>query len=96
MASCRRSGLDAVASRLGPARFFLTPMVFWRDNSDVAIEAVCWAGVGLSLLLFVNLLPRLSLLLLFALYLSLFYAGQTFMSYQWDTFLLETGFAALL
>jgi hypothetical protein len=44
----------------------------------------------------VNILPRLSLFLLFALYLSLVYAGQTFMTYQWDLFLLETGFAALL
>jgi Lipase maturation factor len=43
-----------------------------------------------------NLLPRLSLLLLHALYLSLLYGGQTFMTYQWDVFLLETGFAALL
>ena len=57
---------------------------------------MCWAGAGLSLLLTVNLLPRLSLFLLYALYLSLLYAGQTFMSYQWDTYLLETGFTALL
>ena len=26
----------------------------------------------------------------------LFYAGQTFMNFQWDTFLLETGFVALV
>ena len=88
--------VDAVAGRFGPERFFLVPMVFWLNDSDVAIQAVCWAGAGLSLLLVVNLLPRLCLFLLFALYLSLFYAGQVFMSYQWDMFLLETGFAALL
>jgi lipase maturation factor 1 len=52
--------------------------------------------VALSLLLVCNVLPRLSLLLLYVLYLSLFYAGQIFTSFQWDTFLLETGFAALL
>ena len=51
-------------------------MVFWLNDSDVAIQAVCWAGAGLSLLLVVNLLPRLSLFLLYALYLSLIYAGQ--------------------
>jgi hypothetical protein len=71
-------------------------MVFWLNDSDAAIQAVCWAGAGLSLLLVVNVLPRLSLFLLFALYLSLFYAGQIFMSYQWDLFLLEMGFAALI
>lgn len=87
---------DAVAGRFGPERFFLVPMVFWLNDSDVAIQAVCWAGAGLSLLLIANLLPRLCLFLLFALYLSLAYAGQTFMTYQWESFLLETGFAALL
>ena len=71
-------------------------MVFWLNDSDAAIQAVCWAGAGLSLLLAVNVLPRLCLFLLFPLYLSLFYAGQIFMSYQWDLFLLEMGFAALL
>src|SRR6516162_1990412 len=88
--------VDAVASSYGPERFFLMPMVFWLDASDFAIQAVCWAGAGLSMLLVFNLLPRLSLFLLYLLYLSLFYAGQTFMNFQWDTFLLETGFIALL
>ena len=87
---------DAVASRVGPERFFRMPMVFWLSASDGAIEAVCWTGAALSLLLVLNLVPRASLFLLYALYLSLFYAGQTFMAYQWDIFLLETGFIALL
>lgn len=87
---------EAVAGRFGTERFFLAPMVFWLNDSDAAIQAVCWAGAGLSLLLVVNVLPRVCLFLLFALYLSLFYAGQIFMSYQWDLFLLEMGFAALL
>ncbi|HXP73119.1 MAG TPA: lipase maturation factor family protein [Stellaceae bacterium] len=87
---------DAVGSRVGPERFFRMPMVFWLSASDAAIEAVCWAGAALSLLLVLNLVPRLSLFLLYALYLSLFYTGQTFMAYQWDIFLLETGFIALL
>jgi predicted DCC family thiol-disulfide oxidoreductase YuxK len=87
---------DAMASRLGPERFLRMPMVFWLSASDVAIEAVCWAGAALSLLLVLNVLPRLSLLLIHVLYLSLFYGGQTFMAYQWDVFLLDTGFVALL
>ena len=88
--------VDGLAGRLGPQRFFLMPMVFWINDSDVAIQAVGWVGAGLSLLLVFNLLPRLTLFLLYALYLSLFYAGQTFMSFQWDTLLLETGFVAIL
>jgi hypothetical protein len=88
--------VNAVTQQYGTERFFLAPMVFWLNDSDAAILAVSWAGAALSLLLVVNLFPRVCLLLLFVLYLSLVYAGQTFMTYQWDLFLLETGFAALL
>jgi predicted DCC family thiol-disulfide oxidoreductase YuxK len=87
---------DAVRHAAGTERFYLMPMVFWWNASDGAIQAVCWGGAGLALLLTLNLLPRLSLLLLYILYLSLLYAGQVFMTYQWDTFLLEAGFLALL
>lgn len=88
--------VNTIAVRVGAERFYLMPMVFWWNTSDWAIQAVCWTGAGLSLLLVFNVLPRLSLLLLYILYLSLFYAGQVFMNYQWDTFLLEAGFLALL
>jgi len=88
--------VEAVGASVGRERFWLMPMVFWWNSSDLAIKAVCWTGVLLSLLLTCNLLPRLALLLLYVLYLSLLYAGQTFMTFQWDTFLLEGGFLALL
>ena len=88
--------VDALSGRLGPERFFLMPMVFWLNDSDLAIQAVCWAGAGLSLLVVVNVAPRLSLFLIYALYLSLVYAGQAFMEFQWDTYLLETGLIALM
>jgi predicted DCC family thiol-disulfide oxidoreductase YuxK len=86
----------AAATRLGAARLFRMPMLFWLSDGDIAIGTVCWAGVALSVLLVLNVLSRLSLFLLLVLYLSLFYAGQAFMAYQWDIFLLETGFIALL
>jgi predicted DCC family thiol-disulfide oxidoreductase YuxK len=88
--------VDAARAYLGTGRFFLLPMVFWWNASDGAIQAVCWAGAGLSLLLVFNVIPRLSLFLLWLLYLSLFNAGQDFMTYQWDSYLLECGFLALL
>jgi predicted DCC family thiol-disulfide oxidoreductase YuxK len=88
--------VDALRAQTGPERCFLMPMVFWWDASDFAIRSVCWVGAGLSLLLTFNLLPRLCLFLLYVLYLSLLYGGQTFMSYQWDTYLLEAGFLALV
>jgi predicted DCC family thiol-disulfide oxidoreductase YuxK len=88
--------VNTVAGRVGLERFYLMPMVFWWNAGDFAIKAVCWTGAGLSLLLIFNLLPRLCLVLLYVLYLSLLYGGQDFMSFQWDTFLLEAGFLALV
>ena len=88
--------VDAIRSQLGLVGYWRFPMVFWLGQSDFAIQAVCWAGAALSLLLILDLLPRLSLFFLYVLYLSLFYAGQTFMGFQWDVLLLESGFLALL
>jgi predicted DCC family thiol-disulfide oxidoreductase YuxK len=85
-----------ISGHAGVERFFAMPMLFWINASDLAIRLVCWAGAGFSLLLILNVLPRLSLFALYVLYLSLLYAGQTFMSFQWDTFLLEAGFLSLL
>jgi predicted DCC family thiol-disulfide oxidoreductase YuxK len=88
--------VERIGNSAGIERFFAMPMLFWINAGDLAIRLVCWGGAGFSLLLIFNLLPRLSLLALYALYLSLLYGGQTFMSFQWDTFLLETGFIAVL
>ena len=88
--------LDTIYGRIGPDGFFEMPMVFWLNASDFMIKAVCWSGVAFSLLVVLDLLPRLSLFLCYLLYLSLLYAGGVFMSYQWDTFLLEAGFLTLL
>ncbi|HUN59021.1 MAG TPA: lipase maturation factor family protein [Candidatus Binataceae bacterium] len=85
-----------IRSHVGFERYWLFPMVFWIGQSDFAIQAVCWAGAAISLLLIFNVLPRLSLLLLYAGYLSVFYAGQVFMGFQWDVLLLESGFLALV
>jgi predicted DCC family thiol-disulfide oxidoreductase YuxK len=88
--------VEAARNQLGAEGYRQLPMVFWLSQSDFAIQAVCWAGAVLSLLLILNILPRLSLFFLYALYLSLFYAGQIFMGFQWDVLLLEAGFLAFL
>ncbi|HUE65258.1 MAG TPA: lipase maturation factor family protein [Rhizomicrobium sp.] len=88
--------LDTTYNRIGPDGIFEMPMLFWLNASDFMIQAVCWAGAAFSLLVTFNLLPRLSLFLCYLLYLSLLYAGNVFMFYQWDTFLLEGGFLTLL
>ena len=87
---------EIVRNQFGTERYWLIPMVFWLNTGDFVIQAVCWGGAVFSLLLVIGILPRLNLLFLYILYLSLFYAGQRFMSFQWDLLLLETGFLALL
>jgi hypothetical protein len=88
--------LHAIRIHLGSAGAWEFPMVFWFDASDRTIEAVCWGGAALSLLLVFNILPRVNLVALYVLYLSLFYAGQVFMTFQWDLELLEVGFLAFI
>jgi predicted DCC family thiol-disulfide oxidoreductase YuxK len=88
--------IQAVENHFGVERYWLAPMVFWWGSSDAAIQAVCWGGAALSVLLILNVLPRINLILLYLLYLSLLYAGQNFMTFQWDTLLLEAGFLGLI
>jgi len=86
----------AVRSQLGVEGYWQFPMVFWLSQGDFAIQTACWAGAALSLLLSFDILPRTSSFFLYVLYLSIFYAGQTFTGFQWDLLLLESGFLAIL
>ncbi|NIR48753.1 lipase maturation factor family protein [candidate division KSB1 bacterium] len=87
--------LDAVKSQIGLKRYWLVPSLFWFNPSDAFLDVLCGGGVLSSILLIVGFLPRLSLLLLWLLYLSLVVIGQNFLSFQWDVLLLETGFLAI-
>jgi predicted DCC family thiol-disulfide oxidoreductase YuxK len=87
--------MDVVAKQLGSTKFYAMPTVFWIDNSDRALTAVCVLGVAFSVLLLLGRLERLMLALLFVLYLSISVAGQDFMGFQWDALLLESGFLAI-
>jgi predicted DCC family thiol-disulfide oxidoreductase YuxK len=88
--------VDAARNQLGLESYWRLPMVFWMAHSDFAIQAACCAGAVLSTMLIFNVMPRASLFFLYALYLSLFHAGQIFMGFQWDVLLLETGVLALI
>lgn len=79
-----------VHAQLGAASYWYFPSVFWISASNIMVQIVCKTGIVLSLLLFFNFYSRTSLIVLYALYLSLVYAGQEFMAYQWDLLLLET------
>jgi len=71
------------------------PTVFWIDASDTALKIAAYGGVTLAVLLFFGRWQTGALIGMYVLYLSLFHAGDLFLSFQWDTLLIETGFLAI-
>ncbi|MGP8199748.1 MAG: lipase maturation factor family protein [Limisphaerales bacterium] len=86
---------EAVDQHIGLERFHAVPTLAWWSASDSALNWQCGAGVTLSLLLFFGIAPAPALFLLWCLYLSLTTICGPFLSFQWDTLLLETGFLAI-
>lgn len=79
----------------GSSAYWKMPTLFWFSASNLALTIVTLLGCVFSILLFLGCWQRLSLIALFILYLSLYHAGQTFLNFQWDTLLLETGFLSI-
>jgi lipase maturation factor 1 len=88
--------LDTIDSEYGNTGYAMFPTLAWFDSSDRFLHVLIWAGIVLSTLLFFRILPVLTALGLYVVYLSLDTAGQVFFSFQWDALLLEAGFAAIL
>jgi predicted DCC family thiol-disulfide oxidoreductase YuxK len=87
--------LQELTAQYGHNAYWMFPGVFWLDAGNTALKVVAFGGAAASLLLFLNVLPRFMLPLLFLLYLSVEYAGQVFFNFQWDFLLLEAGFLAI-
>ena len=87
--------LPAVHAQLDKDAYALLPTLCWFNSSNAFLHFLCGGGVVLSVLLIFGIAPALSLVALFAFYLSLTIAGQTFLSFQWDILLLETGFLSI-
>lgn len=87
--------LPAVRHQVGLDAYFLLPTLCWFDSSNTFLHFLCGGGVVLSLLLIFGVAPALSLVVLFVFYLSLTVAGQVFLNFQWDVFLLEAGFLSI-
>ena len=79
----------------GYQAFLYLPTLFWINSGDLALQIVAYAGCLFSVVLFFGYRKKLMLVLLFVSYLSLFHAGQMFLTFQWDTLLLEAGFLAI-
>ena len=88
--------LDRAGEFYGAGAYYEFPTLAWLDSSDAGLLALCWAGIVAALLAVAGVAPIVTFTLLWLLYLSLSVAGQTFLAFQWDTLLLETGLLACL
>src|SRR5256886_14415616 len=88
--------LDRTRALYGGAAYRLFPTVCWLGAGDGALRVLCWGGAALALLVVAGVAQAPALALLWACYLSLSVVGQTFLWFQWDGLLLETGLLALL
>src|SRR3989475_4115853 len=87
--------LPAVREQVGRQAYSLLPTLCWFSTSNAFLHLLCGGGVFLSFLLIAGIVPGILLIALFVFYLSLTIAGQTFLSFQWDILLLETGFLSI-
>jgi lipase maturation factor 1 len=84
------SAQDPSASKL-----LALPTIFWFASSDAALVGTCVVGVLGSFALIAGIAPASLLALLWILYLSILNVGQTFLAFQWDALLVETGLLAI-
>mgnify|MGYP005993348565 CR=1 FL=1 len=75
-----------------PSNFLTHPSLFWINQSDLMLHAVCAIGAVSAFGLFLDVLPAICSFLCWFLFLSISIAGQSFFMYQWDLLLLESGF----
>ena len=98
---CGSGGITPVApamprlAELG-VRWWEFPSLVRLDASDVALHRLCEAGALASGLLLLDVAPALCALLVWGLYLSLVLACNVFLSFQWDSLLVETSLLAVL
>lgn len=87
--------LQLIKRRWGKKAYYYIPSLFWLNASDAALMALVISGTILSALLVFGIMPWLLLPLIFVLHLSLVSAGQDFLSFGWESFLLEITFNTL-
>lgn len=87
--------LKQIAEMARARRFWLAPTLLWLAPDSHLLTALIWLGLVASVLAFLNLWPRLNLVVCFLCFLSFVAAAQDFSGYQSDGMLLEAGFLAL-
>ncbi|HEY1907073.1 MAG TPA: lipase maturation factor family protein [Myxococcaceae bacterium] len=78
-----------------PRALWYAPTLFWISSSDGALLAVTFLGAAASVLLVLNLAPRISIAVALVCFLSFIGSAEDFASYQSDGMLLEAAFISL-
>jgi len=81
--------LSFLATYHSKKKFFYAPTILWINQSNFALMTLVIAGCLLSICLMAGFFPAVCLLFLYLLYLSLVSAGQDFLGFGWEGFLLE-------
>ncbi|HSU18959.1 MAG TPA: hypothetical protein VLI45_04380, partial [Acidobacteriaceae bacterium] len=84
--------LAAIGKAAHGARFWVAPSLFWINSSSHFLMAVMWIGLLASVAAFLNIWPRVSLLVCWVCFLAFVSSSSDFSSYQSDGMLLEAGF----
>lgn len=88
--------LEQVAQALpGLSRFWRVPTLLWLGSGNPALMALVWGGLIASVLLVLNVWPRMTIAVCLVTFVSFIAAAQDFASYQSDGMLLEAGFLSL-
>src|SRR5919198_5237729 len=88
--------LPEVRRVFGAAKaLWFAPTLFWISASDAALLAVTLLGAAASVLLVLNLAPRVCIGVAGVCFLSFIGSAQDFASYQSDGMLLEAAFISL-
>jgi predicted DCC family thiol-disulfide oxidoreductase YuxK len=88
--------LKIIQDRFGVSGYFEFPSLLWLDASDTALIVVCLIGTIAGLVGIIAPYIWSSWIVSWFAYLSLVSVGRIFMRFQWDAFLLETGFLAII
>ena len=78
-----------------PKALWYAPTLFWISSSDGALLTVTLLGAAASVLLVLNLAPRISIAVAGVCFLSFIGSAEDFASYQSDGMLLEAAFISL-
>jgi len=90
-----RDLIAALSRQPGWTGFMSAPSLLWLDSGPLGIQCVMLAGTIAGLLLALNVLPRISVFVCWACYLSFVSVARNFSGFQSDGLMLESAFLAL-